>query len=348
MWKAKRGAGTLIAAAFMTLILLSGFTVFFLIKTEAEDFQSTLESMNRLDWEQSQEKAKIYDAYWYPEANPDKLNVTVENTGSIEIQLQYIGVFNESNNQALNNTMPYQPIEPYVLVNPGERRTIGPYTTFNYEENITIELITTRGNVFNERSIPEPPGIPEFWSTTGLGYVTITFEPDSFQYTSNTVSEPTPAWVIPSETLADPSEAIWWIKLKSHSNTTITLTKWSWLELADYHTATPTITNYYIVDPGSNNADGLIAYGPEAANAPQILEPPSCALTGECTKSQLVEGGPPITVKFASKKISPDIEFQTGTITKGHYNLFIMLYYRFGDDSTIYGQIIPFAGIIVE
>ncbi|NIM44748.1 MAG: hypothetical protein GTN80_09080 [Nitrososphaeria archaeon] len=344
-----KGAGTLIASAFMILMLLTGFSVFFLMRTEAEDFQSTLESMDTLDWERSQEKAIIEDVWWDtaeccpPDQEPDKLYVTVRNTGSIDILLIKIGVFSKSSRQPSNHTMPYTPLEPNILIKPGETiEGIGPYVG-EYVYDAVVQLVTARGNIISE-TYPKPPGIQGLWSTAGIGFITIEFEPGSFMYTSNTVPEPDDAWMMCS---GDTSKVIWHVRMKSHADKAITLLKWSWLELADYAGGSPTITDYYIVDPGSNNTDGLIAYGPEAANAPQILEPPSCSLTSpyECTEEELVTGGEPITVKFASNKISPEIGFQTGNINKGHYNLFIMLYYEY--NGVKYGQIIPFAGIIV-
>ncbi|NIM44752.1 MAG: hypothetical protein GTO54_03850 [Nitrososphaeria archaeon] len=336
MERSKRGIGTLIATAFMILVILFGFSVFFLMRSQAEEYQKTLESMNRLDWERNQEKAEIRNFGW----DANSLNLTLENTGSIEIELAAIGVFNQSR-QPINETSPYTPIKPYVVVNPQTRRTIGPYNFALEEENKThiVQLVTSRGNVISETYpiITRAPDLSQFLGRSPIGWVTISFEPGSFRYTSSTVENDTNAWII---SVKNTTDVMFWVEFRNHANQSLELFEYSVMQLTIYSAGSVTSQPFYIVDDNSNSTN-LNPYNP---NDPLILPRPDCYTKTDCSELDLIIGGNATIVKFASKFVGGDT-FQN--LGKAQYDMVIVLYYEYGPEKEILAQYIPFAGVIV-
>ena len=138
----KRGAGSIIGAVFIFLILLTGFTYYFLNVNVTEDYNEILEDMGELDLRRNKENIEF--ASVSITAN-DKLNMTVKNTGSYQVHLIWLGVFNKTSTP---ETQQYSSLTTYV--DPGETATsIGSTITVTQGSQYVIQLVTELGNVFN-------------------------------------------------------------------------------------------------------------------------------------------------------------------------------------------------------
>jgi len=138
----KRGAGSIVGGVFIVLIFLSGFTFYLLNANTTDAYNRTLEAMNQLDWERSQEEIMIKEIAI---TGADKLNVTVKNEGSIQIHLIYLGVFNETSTPV---TQLYYSLDEYL--DPDETATnIGSSVTVTSGSHYIIQLVTERGNTID-------------------------------------------------------------------------------------------------------------------------------------------------------------------------------------------------------
>ncbi len=340
MKRPSRGVGTLIAAVFMVLILLFGFSIFFLMRSQADDYQKTVESMNRLDWERNQEKADIIFSW----GSVSNLSLRVENTGNTtEIELALIGLFHKENRQPFGNT--YTPIyEKDVLFKPGEIRTIGPYvfTPVVGEEEYIMQLITKRGNVISKTYSVFEEGYSGFFSLSGVGWVTVDLRRDAFLATTQK-NITTPAWTINT---ADVQGLTFLVEFRNHADQDFKLLKWSYLELTEYGMTSVKAKPYYIVDNNSTY-NNLVAYDEDV---PVILpRPDCCGLETDCNlknceENDWIQGGNATYVKFAAAKPGTD-EDQELDKSPASYNMAIMLYYEYKGE--MIAQFIPFAGLRV-
>jgi hypothetical protein len=144
----RRGAGSIIGAVFIVLIIMSGYTFYTLNVNVTEDYTETVQDMQELDLKRNKENSEFTSV---TTTNDDNLNITIENTGSYQAHFIWLGIFNET------STPPTQQyVELDVHVDPAETATNIP------EENITIpegqerviQLVTELGNTFSY-SYPE-------------------------------------------------------------------------------------------------------------------------------------------------------------------------------------------------
>ena len=141
-----RGQGSIIGAAFILLILMTGFTFYTLHVEVTNDYVRTIQEMQQLDLKRSKENIEFVSVSF---TSLNMLNITVRNTGPHQAHLIWLGVFDEA-----ANTQDYHIINFYV--NPSEtvhdiRNDTIP--TFEGQERV-IQLVTELGNTFSY-SYPE-------------------------------------------------------------------------------------------------------------------------------------------------------------------------------------------------
>ena len=136
----KQGAGSIIGATFLVLILLTGYTFYTLHVNLANDYTKTLEEMQQLDLKRNKENLEFISV---STISGDKLNITVKNTGSYQTHLIWLGIFNET-----ANTQEYYNINFYI--NPAETVTDIRNETITIPEGqeLVIQLVTEIGNTF--------------------------------------------------------------------------------------------------------------------------------------------------------------------------------------------------------
>ncbi len=142
----KKGAGTLIAVSFMIVIFLSGFGVYLFVFDQMGYYQESVEDMNKIDLEKSQERIVI-DDYLSTIVDDDywggyRFKLAVINQGYEDVTLVYFGVFNET-----IGVSQYDPIDPPQLVKPGEMINITSTYAFEEDMGYLIHLVTKRGNI---------------------------------------------------------------------------------------------------------------------------------------------------------------------------------------------------------
>lgn len=140
----KRGAGSIIGAVFIVLILLSGFTFYTLNVNTTEHYNETLDSMNELDWKRNRENIVIKEVKTTDE---NKLNVTVENESPILAHIILLGIFNKT-----DNTQQYSSLNEYI--EPAETENIVSDSTVIEGKKYVIQLVTELGNTVEHKFYP--------------------------------------------------------------------------------------------------------------------------------------------------------------------------------------------------
>lgn len=140
----KRGAGSIIGAVFVVLILLSGFTFYTLNVNTTEHYNETLDSMSELDWNRNRENIVIKEVEITDE---NKLNVTVENESPILAHIIWLGIFNKT-----DNTQQYSSLNEYI--EPAETENIVSDSTVIEGKKYVIQLVTELGNTIEHKFYP--------------------------------------------------------------------------------------------------------------------------------------------------------------------------------------------------
>jgi len=144
--RGKRGVGSIIGATFIALILLSGFTFYTLVLSIIEHYNRTTDTMGELDWNRNREKLNIKDVKI---TGANKLNVTVENVGSVSSRLLWLGIFNKSMTPEAQG---YYSLAEQV--EPAETRSIISDFTVVKGNKYVVQLVTDLGNVFENKFYP--------------------------------------------------------------------------------------------------------------------------------------------------------------------------------------------------
>lgn len=138
----KQGAGSIIGAVFILLILLTGFTYYFVNVNVIEDYNKILHDMDELDLKRNKENIEFTSVSITAD---DKLNMTVKNTGSYDVHLIWLGLFNKTSTPV---TKQYFSLSTYV--DPADTATgIGSTITVTQGSQYVVQLVTELGNVFN-------------------------------------------------------------------------------------------------------------------------------------------------------------------------------------------------------
>jgi len=155
----RRGAGSIVGAVFIFLILLSGSAFYILNANLTEEYNETLQDMQQLDLKRNKE---IIEFSSVSVTTDNKLNVTAKNTGSYQVHLIWLGLFNKTSTP---ETQQYFSINTYVDV--GETATtIGSSVTITSASQNVIQLVTELGNIFHydmyKTTITGPDTIPYY------------------------------------------------------------------------------------------------------------------------------------------------------------------------------------------
>jgi hypothetical protein len=165
----RRGVGTIIAGAFLVMIIIAGFEFFLMNNKNQNDYQKVLSDMRSYDIERAQEILKIIDVkdiiyQENPETDPDyelNFNITIRNDSPFLVKLNHIGIF-------WNDGTGYKPIDsypdcaftedPYLeltdkYLETSEIDEIGvPIQAILPNENsikFLLQVVTSKGNIFS-------------------------------------------------------------------------------------------------------------------------------------------------------------------------------------------------------
>jgi len=164
----KRGAGSIVGAVFMLLILLTGFTYYFLNVNVTEGYTKTVQDMQQLDLKRNKENIEFTSISI---TSDDKLNITMKNTGSYQVHLIWLGVFNKTSTP---ETQQYYQLDENI--DPTETETeIGSNIVISEGSNYVVQLVTERGNII-EHEYPtaeeeEEEGTQAHIAISGLGTI---------------------------------------------------------------------------------------------------------------------------------------------------------------------------------
>jgi hypothetical protein len=143
----KRGVGTLIAAVFIIMIVLTGYSLYLMTSNEMQAYHEVLREMMELDYDRSLEDVLIKEVRVTAES---KLNVTAQNEGPKQVKIVWVGLMDKTQ---------YPENDKYAAaslsISPGETVTgIGSDFSISSGHNYIVQLVTERGNVVSHSFYP--------------------------------------------------------------------------------------------------------------------------------------------------------------------------------------------------
>jgi hypothetical protein len=273
-----------------------------------------------------------------PFNSDNKLEVEVLNSGSIDLELSWITIFDPITREPI---LDYTALDN-VLLRPYQSRIIDSIDqifpgSYDQSESYQIQIITKRGTIVEYRH-PRPIPLPKKIMTQFIGPFFFDLNEDSFKITSQTHSDPVTAY----EMRDDESNLMFWLQVTNYGEENIELNGLSYIELIIHEIGINTVFEsevyFYLVD-SSSESNSLVAY--------DKLNP------------VVVESGETTILKFASKQAFHD-DFNQAGILQGYIphnnepgteNLlwsYIALFWRYEDSSSVYGKTIPFVAIHLE
>ncbi len=142
--KTKRGQGTIIGAAFMLLIILTGYSLFLLNTRTQMNYQKVVREMHQRDLKMTQEKLELRRAKTDASG---RVRLTISNFGPYTAHIIYIGIIDEE-----TKTQTFKKVDIYL--DPAETITYITSITLREGRTYNLLLITERGNIFSKEVKP--------------------------------------------------------------------------------------------------------------------------------------------------------------------------------------------------
>lgn len=144
-----KGVGSIVGSVFILLIVLSSYSLNQLNSNMQYSYQGALSKSNQVEVDRHNEKLHIYKL-WVD--GLDQLYFGVINRGSISMKIKHIGIFDTSVSPE-NHTYYDESLE----IKPFENITRATGITIDPEKTYLVQLVSERGNFWNE----EYPFVPE-------------------------------------------------------------------------------------------------------------------------------------------------------------------------------------------
>ncbi len=141
-----RGVGSIVGGTFLVLILISGFLFYALVLNVTQHYNDTIGSMSEADWNRSREQLVIKDVRI---TSANKLNVTVENRGSVSSRLVWLGIFNKT---ATPESQQYSALSEQV--ESAETKSIVSDFVVVKGKKYVVQIVTELGNIVENKFYP--------------------------------------------------------------------------------------------------------------------------------------------------------------------------------------------------
>jgi hypothetical protein len=362
--RGRRATGTIIAASFLVLIIISGYTLTVLLNTQTKELNKVIGEVNMFDWERGNERIRIVGTPFDPD---DRLNVTVENIGEVSVDLKWVTVRNASTLRPILN---YSPIEVYLR--PGEivdgigDSIVSEFSgSFEGTTRYVVQVLTSRGTV---SSIQHPPLEREYRPVINKIY-SGPFEFDqevaSFKYTTkdmdggllhecyyygyHSFEEPSYSG---TENPVDSRAAyemydfydhlVFEVNLKNVENRTIEIHQSSFLLVIvpAYQSTGETELYHYIVGPNSNST--------QLESATEYTETIAPGERKNLKFAARTQGGTQFLYNNSLRGYQSDCE---RCVKNEHENLlttFLVIFWKFQDTNIKFGQTIPLGSVHIQ
>lgn len=260
-----------------------------------------------------------------------QMNATVQNLGTIPIHIVDIII----TSKALSVTHNIYNVSYYI--NPGNTtKNIGQSLPLSLSQSGTYTLffVTERGNLVS--AIYSPTQLMGYYATFGnVGYLSVSFDQNSFQYKSKEQSTWTSAWTFSKGKVCG-EEPIFQIYFRNHGVFPAYILHWSEAQLWGFasNQGGGTPQDFFIVD-GSSTPGNLRPYTDNTITVP-------FSLSGDWQT-----GGTPTPIVFGSTTLSPNTQVQdlSGCGLDSIYDFFIEVSYTYNGQQ--FNQLIPYAAAIV-
>jgi hypothetical protein len=141
------GVGTLIAAVFIILIIMTGYSLSLLTTNKNQEYYNIMNTMTSLDYYRNREAISIKNVQITTNL---KLNVTAENDGPKQSSIVLIGLFDRT--QYPEKDM-YTSVS-YSLTPGGQVSNIGSSISVSWGHNYVVQLVTAMGNAIDTTFYP--------------------------------------------------------------------------------------------------------------------------------------------------------------------------------------------------
>ena len=141
-----KGVGSVIGAVFVILIILSGLTLYEVVLSNLNNYNTVASSMSQEDSNKKNEDLSIISVEI---TTTNTLNITVQNTGSQQSTIIWLGLFNRSESPegqwfySISHT-----------VNIGDTKSFLSPCTVTTGQKYTIQIITQTGNIYETTLSP--------------------------------------------------------------------------------------------------------------------------------------------------------------------------------------------------
>lgn len=323
----RKAVTAVITGAMFIFILLVGFT---LLTWNAQLYDNYLGNMGLNGNVSYQTSAELLLVTGF-KFNKNIMNLTITNNSPVTVRIISLWLSNVSASPVWHKSFTVSLyINPFKTI-PNVGQTVGTvYPSLLY----TVRLVTDRGNLF---------GATNYKKTTIVGIAQsmgwISFDWDTYAWTSLNYQSPQPAWNISSSGVGSPIQ--FQINATNHWDKPLTLLRYTYLRM-DKSTGGGSSMVFYIMDPTStaSGSPGPTCYNP---SSPITLYPSS---TGNYEA-----GGTPVTLKLLGQVASPDNNCnKSQNLVTDKFAVFLVIYYMYYIGSKPYylAQTIPFEATIIS
>jgi hypothetical protein len=135
-----KGVGSVIGAVFVIFIILSGLTLYEVVLSNLNNYNTVASSMSQED---SNKKNEDLSTIYVEITSTNTLNITVQNTGSLQSTIIWLGLFNRS--ESPEGQWFYSISQ---TVNIGDTESFLSPCTVTSGQKYTVQIVTQRGNIY--------------------------------------------------------------------------------------------------------------------------------------------------------------------------------------------------------
>jgi hypothetical protein len=339
LFRSRKAVSGVISGVFLVLVIFLASNVAIWFYNQQVNLQAQSRAVAQLQRDRNNEQFNIL---YVLVGSTNTLNATIQNTGPVAIHIVNIIVTETSPSVThVIYSVTYYIDSGDTLTNIGQPPQVP--AVFSSSNTYQVTFITERGNGVSSGYSPTQNTWAPYATFSSLGYLSLAFNPSTFEYTASGQSTPTSAWAVTnSENTICTDNVMFWVTFTNHGSYDADLLQWSVVDLLSLQGngwAYAYGQDFYIV-ASSSTYNSFVDYNP---NSP--VDVPANP-TGN-----LQQGGTPTVVKFASQSIEGNRGQYLG---EGYgyycnpnsiYDAFILVAYTYNGQQ--YNQLVPFAGIVL-
>jgi len=332
----RKAVSNIIGGVFLIIIIFLAFNAMIWYYTQQVQLNQQGRTLQQLQQQIRLERVQVLKVLITP-GPPGLLNATLQNAGPIPVHIVDILITPRT------GTLTHNIYSVNYYIDPGSTLTKVGYNlplNLDPQKAYSITFITERGNGVAAVYNPILFSSGAFATFSNLGYLSVNFDQNSFQYTTPVQSTRTSAWTLPSSVCE--KNVMWWITFVNHGVLPAYVLHWSVAQLWQLRSAGAggTATDFYIV-AGSSTYNNLVAYtdSPPPSGTQITIQP---SPTGDWQT-----GGPAQVLQFSAATAGGG----SGSAAKfdcalnNVFDFYIVVSYMYG--GVQFNQLLPYAAAVV-